>query len=115
MRWTGTAPAVGWDTEGAGGVDVGPNRPDCRPTLSSRSDRPLLTEAPALQYSLPRIYSATFGYEKVYVSESVCVHMRVNVCIIQVVCSAIMAANVTVDLQEYTFPRHGVEGIHCMS
>jgi hypothetical protein len=41
---------------GVGGT--APNRPDCRPTLSSRSVRPLLTDLPALQYSVPSMYSA---------------------------------------------------------
>lgn len=41
---------------GVGGT--APNRPDCRPTLSSRSVRPLLTDLPALQYSVPSMYRA---------------------------------------------------------
>ena len=35
-----------------------PNRPDCRPTLSSKSLRPTFTGLPALQYSVPSMYRA---------------------------------------------------------
>lgn len=46
---------------GEGGTGSGPNRPDCIPILSRRSDRPRLTVAPALLYSLPRIKRAEEG------------------------------------------------------